>query len=108
MVGAGTAGDPRRPLFAPLPGERSAISGFTYQISDNGQSALVQFVARSRADFQSLLAAARADVKVFERGKATLDEVQAEFRRVKAGFDVRQFAGRKRSAGATVSGRPGR
>ena len=93
MVGAGTAQDPRRPLFAPIPGERSAISGFTYQISDDGRSALVQFVARSRADFQSLLSAARADVRVFERGKATLDEVQTEFRKVKAGFDVRQFVG---------------
>jgi len=93
MAGAGTASDPKRPLFAPLPGEKSAISGFTYQISDDGQTALVQFVARSRADFQSLLSANRADVKVFERGKATLDEVQTEFRKVKAGFDVRQFVG---------------
>lgn len=93
MVGAGTARDPRRPLFAPLPGERTAISGFTYQISDDGQSALVQFVGRSRADFGAVFSANRADVKVFERGKATLAEVETEFRKVKPGFDVRQFVG---------------
>ncbi len=93
MVGAGTASDPKRPLFAPLPWERSGISGFTYQISDDGQRALVQFVARSRGDLQAIAGSARADVKVFERGKATLDEVQTEFRKIKPGFDVRQFVG---------------
>ena len=38
MVGAGTAADPRRPAFAPLPGQASAsregILAFTYQVSD--------------------------------------------------------------------------
>lgn len=93
MVGAGTASDPRRPLFAPLPGERSTISGFTFQISDDGQTALVQFVGRQRIDLQTILSANRADVRVFDRGKATLAEVEIEFRKVKPGFDVRQFVG---------------
>jgi hypothetical protein len=93
MVGAGTARDPRRPLFAPVHGERSAITGFTFQISDDGRSALIELIARDKQAFQSLLTANRADVKVFERGKSTIADLEREFRKVKSGFEGGKFLG---------------
>jgi hypothetical protein len=72
MVGAGTASDPRRPLFAPVRGQASATTGFSFQVSDDGKTALVALIARDRQAFQGLLTANRADVKVFERGRRRL------------------------------------
>jgi len=82
MAGAGTASGPNRSLFALLPGKRPAISELAHPISDDGQATLMRPWAGNRAD-----------VKVFEQGKATLDEVQTEFRMVRAGSGVRRFAG---------------
>jgi hypothetical protein len=50
MIGSGTHEDPRRPMFAPIPGKGSpdGILAFAYQLSDDGQHALVEFVARAR------------------------------------------------------------
>ena len=57
MVGKGTMDDPRRPLYAPLastqpasqakPGAvpRNAILAYSHQVSDDGNYALVKFVA---------------------------------------------------------------
>jgi hypothetical protein len=79
MIGAGTARDPKRPLFAPIHGEQTAIVGFSYQLSDDGKTALVELIAHDKRAFQSLLSANRADVKVFERGKATIADLEREF-----------------------------
>ncbi len=65
MVGSGTLADPKRPLFSPVAGEQPSIvlkksKGFTdapvivgYHsvLSDDGQRAIVEFVARDRAAF---------------------------------------------------------
>jgi hypothetical protein len=93
MVGAGTARDPKRPLFAPVHGQQSSITGFSYQVSDDGKTALVELIARDKRAFQPLLTANRADVKVFERGKATITDLEREFRKVKPGFDGGKFIG---------------
>src|SRR5690349_7808949 len=60
MVGKGTFSDPRRPLYAPLPSAtnpttRTGMLGFTYVLSDDGQSALAEFVARDRSAFKDIL-----------------------------------------------------
>ena len=52
MVGSGTPDDPRRPMYAPVPGgapSREGIIAFTYQVSDDGKFALVEFVAHDHA-----------------------------------------------------------
>jgi hypothetical protein len=97
MVGAGTYADPRRPLYAPLPPargvapSRSGIIAFCYQISDDGRSALVEFVARDRSGFKQILEDRRSDVKIFEKGKAKRAEIEAEFRKYKKNFDFDRF-----------------
>jgi hypothetical protein len=97
MIGAGTAEDPRQPMFTPVPGEKPARDGiiaFTYQLSDDGNTALVEFVARDRAALAPILndGPSRADVKIFEKGKDTRRNIEAEFRRHKRDFDLEQFA----------------
>lgn len=96
MVGKGTPEDPRRPMFAPPPGapvSRRGIVSYTMQESDDGRFALVEFVAFERAAFAGILAETRPEVKVFERGKARKEDVESEFRRLKANFDFDKFGG---------------
>ena len=96
MVGRGTDGDPRRPMFAPVRerGERPSRSGiiaYTFQESDDGRFALVEFVALDRAAFEPILADRNPDVKVFQRGTARKADIEAEFRKLKRNFDIERF-----------------
>lgn len=96
MVGTGKADDPRRPAFAPKPGEadpqsKTAILGFTYRLSDDGQWALVEFVARDRAAFRNILADTRS--KAFVRGRVSRAQVETEFRKLRKDFDLNTFRG---------------
>src|ERR1700679_4023899 len=58
MIGSGTAVDPKRPKYAPAPGSVSpdGITGFTQVPTDDGKSAIVEFVARKRSALQAILA----------------------------------------------------
>lgn len=97
MIGKGTFEDPRRPMFAPLPGSqasRAGIVSYIAQESDDGRFALVEFVAFDRTAFQPILGSGRADVRVFEKGKARKEEVLNEFRKFKANINVDRFGGR--------------
>ena len=93
MVGAGTFEDPRRPLFVPAPGAEgeSSIVGFSYEMSDDGNSALVELVAVDPAAFTPILEDKRADVKVFEKGKAKKEDVEKEWKKYKPKFDAEKF-----------------
>lgn len=56
MVGKGTLVDPRRSMYAPVPTTvnptlRSGILGYSQVVSDDGNFALVEFVAKDRAAF---------------------------------------------------------
>src|SRR5436305_3515763 len=83
LVGKGTFYDPKRPLYAPTLAElhaaastRTGILGFTQVLSDDGQFALVEFVARDRAAFQIL---SDRSIKAFLRGRDKREDVEAEF-----------------------------
>lgn len=95
MVGAGTPADPRRPLYAPLPGQtathRDGIIAFSYQLSDDGQYALIEFVARDREAFKEIAADNRPDVKAFHKGKDKRGDIEKEFRKHKKDFDLDHF-----------------
>jgi hypothetical protein len=99
MVGSGTAADPRRPMFAPVRerrGEkpsRDGIIAYSFQESDDGRFALVEFVALDRAAFASILEERdrRVDVKVFVKGEARKADIEAEFRGQKGDFDMERF-----------------
>jgi hypothetical protein len=57
LVGAGTAADPRRPLYAPTANSASpdGIIAFTQVPTDDGKFAIVEFVAKDRKAFQAIL-----------------------------------------------------
>ena len=97
LSGKGTLSDPKRPMFAPPPSQmlaakRTGILAYHYVLSDDGNSALVEFVALNRAVFQTLFAGAQPDtVKTFAPGATTAAEVQAQFQKLRKGFSFDQF-----------------
>jgi len=94
MIGAGTPEDPRRPLYAPLPGKTprgSGIIGYAFQASDDGRFALVEFVARDRAALKPILEDRRAEVKVFEKGTHSRTAIETELRKFQKNFDLDRF-----------------
>jgi len=67
LVGAGTPEDPKRPMFVPSPTEAAAdqannerpdLFGYSMQLSDSGDFALVEFIVADPMAFESLLAKA--------------------------------------------------
>ena len=90
MVGAGTWADPKRPKYAPAapqdPTSRSGILAYAYQPSDDGNFALVQFVAVHRAAFHDVQADASA--KTFQRGTDDPVAILTEFQKYKKGFKL--------------------
>jgi hypothetical protein len=91
MVGAGTPEDPRRPAYAPLPNSTPSADGiiaFSYQESDDGQFALVEFVARNRDAFKELLADSNPAIKVFFKGQDKLSDITVAFQKLKRNIDV--------------------
>jgi hypothetical protein len=95
MTGAGTAADPRRPMFAPtrqaMPAtpNRASLLAWSYVASDDGKWAMVEFVARDRAAFASILA--NKNYKTFDKGKTKRADVEAEFRKHRKDFKLDQF-----------------
>src|SRR5260370_1085602 len=58
IIGAGTYADPKRPMYAPLPSQadplsRTGILAYSYQTSDDGKYALVEFIARDPGAFRA-------------------------------------------------------
>lgn len=109
MIGAGTYEDPHRPAYAPtaqeqeqlLPGE--GILGYSFQMSDDEQWALVEFAALDRDAFAKILADVkgeladsdspipaylRSDFKVFEKGRVKRTDIQLAFRKFKQNFNL--------------------
>src|SRR5690349_8050322 len=72
LVGTGTSLiDAKRPQYAPLPGvpDPNGILAFYFEPTDDGKSAVVEFVGRDRSAFKAILAD-RA-ITVIEKGRAT-------------------------------------
>jgi hypothetical protein len=99
MIGLGTFDDPKRPMFTPAPSAfrasaitRTGILGFSYEVSDDGLLALVEFVAHDRSAFEQILAA--PTVKSFLKGKDKREDVEAEFKKYKKDFDFKHFGTR--------------
>ena len=94
VIGTGSWADPKRPMYAPSPAQmnpasRTGIIGFTYVLSDDGQSALVEFVARDAAAFVPILA--DKSIKAFRKGKDKREDIEAEFRKHKKDFSFDHF-----------------
>jgi hypothetical protein len=97
MTGKGTWNDPRRPMFAPGPGgmkadDRSGIIAWHFEPSDDGNFAIVEFIAVEKKAFETVLAANAPASKVFERGKGKRADVEREFKKFRKDFDFDRFA----------------
>jgi hypothetical protein len=96
MVGSGSADDARRPAHAPLaaagmPLSRDGIIAYTFQVSDDGNFALVEFVAVERKAFRELLADTDARIRIFRKGTDKRADIEAEFKKHKKDFNLDQF-----------------
>jgi hypothetical protein len=88
MIGSGKGDDPKRPLFAPLPSEMrrpGGIQEFSYELSDDGKYAIIEFVASDRSAFDAMLRDTRA-VKAFEKGKHKREDIERELRIFRRSF----------------------
>ncbi len=92
MVGKGTFDDPRRPMFAPLPGKEGpradGIMAWSFVLSDDGNMAVVEFVARDRSAFKEILSTGRSDVRAFRKGQDQRDDIEQEFRKHRKDFSL--------------------
>lgn len=98
FTGSGTASDPRLPKHAPVLGppgaaasqmSRGGILGWAMVESDDGKSALVEFVAADHSALNEILE--DPSVQSFEKGKFTQQQIQAAFQRYRKGFDFSRF-----------------
>ena len=92
FVGAGTIDDPKRPLFAPKPGEDSPVEGFAWVPTDSGKLAIVVLdgTAPRRSCVRHWLMCA---FEGFQKGKHTRDEVEGVLKKLKKDFSLEQFLG---------------
>lgn len=95
MIGAGTYADPKRPLFTPAPEDKqSGIVAFSYVLSDDGKSAIVEIAARDAKALTPLLQSGRNDVLIFRKGKDRKEDIERELKRFKSDLTLnRPFAG---------------
>jgi hypothetical protein len=70
LIGSGTSDDPKRPMFAPTLSQlgrgKSGILAYYQELSDDGQSVIVVFVAVDRASLQPILTTTAPSVQVFD------------------------------------------
>lgn len=97
LVGKGTWDDPKRPLFAPninrpTPGPLANIAvSWTYQTSDDGLFALVEFVAQDLKLLNGVINDKTPGVRVFVKGKDDRATLEREFRKLKKDFSLDRF-----------------
>ena len=68
---------------------QGGIIAFSYVLSDDGQSAIVEFVARSRSAFQPIFN--DSSIQTFEEGVVTKAAIQAALQKYRKNFSLNQF-----------------
>lgn len=94
IIGSGTLADPKRPLFAPSPSQldaktRTGIIAYQFVTSDDGKTALAEFVGMNDSAFQQILAS--QNVKAFLKGKDKPEDIESEFKKYKKDFKIDQL-----------------
>ena len=88
VIGTGRGpDDPKRPLFADTPN----LIGYHAELSDDGQYALVEFVARTRAALAPISSARDARVQTFSKTTGRRDDIVREFQKLKRKFNIDNF-----------------
>ena len=109
IVGSGTLQDPKRPMFTPSMGNPSGpvesapkrtkgfteephLSGYQSVLSDDGGTAIVEFVARDRAAFKPLFEASRAHtITLYKPNQVSTDELVRDLQKVRKTFSLHMF-----------------
>jgi len=104
LTGSGTATDPVRPKYAPWPlpvpevgtpaptpamQTQGGITAFSYVLSDDGQHAIVEFVARNRSAFTAIFN--DSSVQTFEKGQVTKTAIETAIQKYRKNFSLDQF-----------------
>jgi hypothetical protein len=58
------------------------------QVSDDGKMAIVHMVAVDRHAFEAILADKRAEIRVFEIGKDSREDIETELKKYKKDFNL--------------------
>lgn len=90
LTGSGKPSDPRVPEYVPAaidPG-RTGIIAWSMQLADDGQMAIVEYVAVDRKAFTAILADKRPEIRVFEIGKTPAASIEAAMGEFKKGFTL--------------------
>ena len=98
LVGAGTLADPKRPQVVPKDVEKlngkkapSGIIAWTFQVSDDGKSALVELVARDASAFDEIKRGNPQITQNFSKSTHSKSEVEAAFKAQRKDFDFKKF-----------------
>jgi len=96
FVGSGTMEDPKRPMFAPRPGEvapgsKTGIVAFHFIPTDDGSMAIVELVARDKAAFAAILASNVSGALFFLRGRDDKAAVEAALQKYRKDFTLDKF-----------------
>ena len=104
LTGSGSATDPVRPKYAPWPmpiqqvgaptpnpaiPSQPGIIAFSFVLSDDGQSAIVEFVAKSRSAFNAIFN--DSSIQTFEKGTVTKAAIEAAIQKYRKNFNLDQF-----------------
>jgi hypothetical protein len=117
LVGSGKTGDPVLPEYVSVPGSsatpssssaapapsgaptgtaispamvvpRPGILAWSSQLTDDGKMVIVHYVAADRGAFASILADTRPEIRVFEIGVNSRNEIEKELRKYKKDFNL--------------------
>jgi hypothetical protein len=94
LTGAGNlAASAVRPEYVPtaIDVKRQGIIAWGMQLTDDKSMAIVHLVASNRAAFAAILADTRPEIRVFEIGKNSRAQIEAEMQKYKKGFDLSKF-----------------
>jgi hypothetical protein len=89
LTGSGKKGDEVKAEYVPTDvTSRAGIIAWSMQIADDGKMAIIHLVAVDRNALAPILADKRAEIRVFEIGKDTQQEIEKELRKYKADFSL--------------------
>jgi len=75
--------------ITPATQNQTGIIAFSYLPSDDGQHAIVEFVARSRAAFQPIFA--DSTIPTFEKGQVSKSVIEKALQKYRKSFNLDQF-----------------
>jgi hypothetical protein len=77
------------PVPNPVTQSQGSIIAFSFVLSDDGQSAIVEFVAKSRSAFTPIFN--DSSIQTFEKGTVSKATIEAALQKYRKNFSLDQF-----------------